>query len=340
MRFSTAATGALALVGSALAAPAAELETRAPAINDIVILNFALTLEHLENVFYHGALKKFSVHDFIAAGYTADYYNNLKYVSFDEQTHVVALTAAIKAAGGVPVKACKYSFPYTDVPSFIALSQALESGGVSAYSGAAALIKSPYYLTVAASILAVEALHTSYQRTALGEVPMANPFETPLGANAVFTIASQFIVSCPPSNPTLPFTAFPYLTADGTPAYCEEPDCSSPSVYVKRGAPSYAAMPPSAGDTVSFTAVSKIPAGSYLTFVNGLVVTSVSATIKGKSASGAIPSTITGGQTYVFVTSKDVEGDFSTVFDQFVLFGPAIIEVNPAPAAIDYTISK
>jgi hypothetical protein len=40
------------------------------------------------------------------------------------------------------------------------------------------LISSSYYLTVAATILGVENLHTSYQRAALGEVPFANPFET------------------------------------------------------------------------------------------------------------------------------------------------------------------
>jgi hypothetical protein len=50
--------------------------------------------------------------------------------------------------------------------------------GTSAYLGAAGLITSKYYLTVAGAILAVEALHTSMQRLAIGEVPMANPFET------------------------------------------------------------------------------------------------------------------------------------------------------------------
>ena len=119
------------------------------------------------------------------------------YIGFDENTHVLALEAALRSLGVAPVKACTYSFPYTDVISFIQLSQTLESIGVSAYSGAAALITSSYYTTVAASILAVEALHTSYQRAALGEVPMANPFETPLDGNSVYTLASQ--ITCSPT---------------------------------------------------------------------------------------------------------------------------------------------
>jgi hypothetical protein len=43
----------------------------------------------------------------------------------------------------------------------------------------------------------------------------------PLDANSVFTLASQFIVSCPPSNPPLPFTAFPSLKINAQPCFNE-----------------------------------------------------------------------------------------------------------------------
>jgi hypothetical protein len=67
MRFSTFATAAAAMAGSAFAAPVETLETR-QAITDVTILQFTLTLEHLENVFYKQALKKFSLADFVNAG--------------------------------------------------------------------------------------------------------------------------------------------------------------------------------------------------------------------------------------------------------------------------------
>lgn len=59
---------AAALAGSAIAAPVdAALEKRGPAL-DLIILQFALTLEHLENVFYKEGLKSLPKSDFLAAG--------------------------------------------------------------------------------------------------------------------------------------------------------------------------------------------------------------------------------------------------------------------------------
>ncbi len=90
----------------------------------------------------------------------------------------------------------------------------LEGVGTSAYLGAASLITDKTILTTAASILTVEALHTSQQRGELYEVPAANALGTPVSANAIFTLATSFIVECPATNVALPFTAFPALKVD------------------------------------------------------------------------------------------------------------------------------
>ena len=84
----------------------------------------------------------------------------------------------MKTAGVTPVEACKYTFPYTDVKSFITLSSVLEGVGTSAYLGGAPLITSKDYLAVAGSILVTEAIHTSLQRVAIGEIAAANPYGT------------------------------------------------------------------------------------------------------------------------------------------------------------------
>lgn len=313
---------------------------------DLTVLQFALTLEHLEDVFYQGALQNFTLQDFNNAGYSQDYYHNLKYIAYDEQTHVQVLETLIKAAGGTPNAPCTYDFPYTNVKSFITLSGILENVGTSAYLGAAPLITGADYLTDAGAILAVEALHTSYQRAAIGEVPNANPFQTPLDPTSAYTLASMFIVSCPKGNTKLPFTPFPYLTLNGTYGTCEQPNCGTPSQYIKRdGAYNWpsggwpnpgnnnAAAPVQQGATITLTSAAKIPAGSYVTFISGLTVTSVKGNVNGKSISVKIPTGLS-GQSYAFVTNQDVEGTFN---DKAVIAGPAVVEVDPPKPALNYT---
>ena len=64
--------------------------------------------------------------DFLAAGFSSEYYSNLKYIAHDEESHVELLTSALTAAGAKPVAACEYDFPYTDPKSFVTLASILE----------------------------------------------------------------------------------------------------------------------------------------------------------------------------------------------------------------------
>lgn len=327
---------------------------------DVTILQFALTLEHLEDVFYQTALSMLTEQHFLDAGFGADYFNNILLIASDETQHVQFLTDAITAAGAQPVAACTYNFAMTDVQTFITLSNVLEGVGTSAYLGGAPLITSKDILTAAGSILVTEALHTSLQRTAIKAAAGPNPFGTPLDPNAVFTLAASFIVECPATNEALPFTAFPALAVTDPACSCEGPDCS-PSVFQKRQAPVDAASsctevfgkviksqaectqastqavasaanatslgaticrPPAAGATVAFTAASVVPAGVFVTFISGLTVVSVIAQISDTMLTAAIPAGVS-GQVYCMVTSADAQGVFDA---SAVLFGPAVLE--------------
>jgi hypothetical protein len=220
-----------------------------------------------------------SVDEFTAAGFTSMFYDELKYIAHDEEGHVLYLEAGLTAAGATPVEACTYSFPMTTPEEFVALASVIEGVGVSAYLGAASDITSKAYLTAAGAILVTEALHQSAARGAVGEIPMANVVGTPMGLNAVYTIASGFIVSCPSTNMALPVMAYPTLTL-------------------------VSGEPTAPNATIDLTPKT-MPSGTvYATFVSGLDILPVSTTMMNGMVQAVVPVGVS-GQSYVFLTSDN-----------------------------------
>ncbi|KAF2472050.1 uncharacterized protein BDR25DRAFT_342080 [Lindgomyces ingoldianus] len=187
---------------SSSAAPAASAPpAAAPApgggLTDIDILQFALTAEHLESAFYQQGFAKFPMSDFQALGLSDTNIKSLQQVAQTEATHVSTLLSVISGAGTQPVQPCQYNFAFTDAKAMVATARVLEAVGVSAYLGAAPLINSSDILSAAASIATVESRHQSFIRVASGAEPVPAAFDTALGPRAVFTLAAQFIQSCP-----------------------------------------------------------------------------------------------------------------------------------------------
>lgn len=197
------------LAATVLGAPVEKRAVTAPPGGDIDILNYALALEFLERKFYEQGVNMFTKEQFCAEGFDDVFYDNLLQIYEDEKTHVDFLSGALgKKAIGEPT----FKFPITDIHSFIGLSSVLEGVGVSAYLGAAPAILEKDYLTAAGSILTVEARHASYIRAWNGQKPFAQPFDTPLGFNQVFSLAAQFVTAFADGT-DLPFKPFPALTA-------------------------------------------------------------------------------------------------------------------------------
>ncbi|OBT71249.1 hypothetical protein VF21_09482 [Pseudogymnoascus sp. 05NY08] len=272
--------------------------------SDADILQYALTLEHLEDNFYRQGLAKFNAAQFAAAGFDATFFANMQKVSSDETEHVKFLTTALTAAGAKPVEACTYNFPLTDVKTFIATASVLEGVGVSAYLGAAADIMSKSYLTAAGSILTVEARHSAYIRAGLKEAPFAMPFDTPLTLDEVYTLAAGFITSCPSTNAKLPVKAFPALQLD--------PNAGTVKAgsKVKLLTPGYTLKAAQGVATV------------YAAFISVTGPTFVEATPVSGGFEVTIPMGFS-GQSYAVLTScKD------TVSDDTTAAGPAIIEIS------------
>ncbi|WWC66440.1 uncharacterized protein I206_100342 [Kwoniella pini CBS 10737] len=186
------------------------------AITDTDILQYALTLEHLENAFYHQYLGQFDQAAFKKAGYPDWVRNRIENIAEHEAQHVALLSGALGSAATQP---CTYSFGVTDPTSFIATATLIENVGVSAYLGAASSIMEKAYVTVAGSILTTESRHQAWLYSSVDKGPAwSGPEDTPLDFDEVYSIASAFITSCPSTNPTLPVKAFPTLAIaqDGT----------------------------------------------------------------------------------------------------------------------------
>jgi rubrerythrin len=162
--------------------------------SDLDVLNYALTLEHLEYAFYRDGVGLFSFGE-DGRGLSID--TNLAAIRDHEGAHVETLASVITSLGGTPVEEATYDFgdAYTDPQAFLTTAAALENTGVSAYDGAAQFLTDPELLTAAGSIVAVEARHASYLNLLTGELPFPAAFETPLTMDEVLEIAGPFIVS-------------------------------------------------------------------------------------------------------------------------------------------------
>ena len=152
---------------------------------DVGILNFALTLEYLEAAFYEEAKSRAK-----AKGELKSLVNLL---AEDEQQHVEALAATVKKLGGKPVMEPKFNFDYSDTAGFLKLAQTFEDTGVSAYNGAAPMIKSKEVLAAAGGIVQVEARHAAAIRLQNKEEPAPAAFDEPLDEKQVLKAVEPFI---------------------------------------------------------------------------------------------------------------------------------------------------
>jgi glutamine cyclotransferase len=174
-----AAYGASAVapfVGSALAASP-----------DVDILNFALTLEYLETAFYEKGK---------TVGLSGQAKSLAKSFGDEEAAHVAALTKAISASGGKPVKKPMFVFPVKDQKSFLKLAYVLENTGVGAYNGAGPSLQSKALLAAAGSIVQIEARHAASIAVLTGmSITPNGAFDKPLTKKQVLAAAGPLIKS-------------------------------------------------------------------------------------------------------------------------------------------------
>ncbi|PWN99963.1 hypothetical protein FA09DRAFT_282434, partial [Tilletiopsis washingtonensis] len=259
---------------------------------DTVILNYALTLEHLENAFYKQLP---SAAAFKKAGYKSAVHKRFQQISAHEASHVKFLTTAL---GDKAVAACEYNFGDISKPAtFVATSILLEGVGVSAYLGAAANITNPAYLTAAGSILTTESRHSTWvQNYAAQKDPFGAAYDAPLNFNQTYSLAAPLIKKCPDSNAALPVVAFP--------------------------AASISPAAPKMGQQVTITSEKLSEAGSV-----GFITGGATAIVPINNGKVTLPSAVQGGRTYGVL----LKGTPSAITDDSTVAGPFAFDIFYTP---------
>ena len=160
--------------------------------DDIAVLNYALTLEHLEYSFYRDGIDQFT---FGNDPFGMSIATNLAAIRDHEGAHVDTLTRSSPISAASRSRKRRTTSATPTPAAFLATAAALENTGVSAYDGAAPSIENPDLLTAAGRIVAVEARHAAYFNLVLGELPFPAPFETAMTPAEILEIAGPFIVS-------------------------------------------------------------------------------------------------------------------------------------------------
>ncbi len=131
---------------------------------DLEIVQYALTLEHLETDFYNAVIDSGVVKDMALA-------ETAKMIRDNEQEHVDALTGTVKQLGGKPQR------PKTNFDSVLEggekmvleTAATVENLGAAAYLGQAGRIKSKEILAAALAIHSVEARHAAALNSVVGK---------------------------------------------------------------------------------------------------------------------------------------------------------------------------
>ena len=138
-------------------------EPKAASGRDLEIVQYALTLEHLETDFYNAVIDAGVIKD-KALGETA------KMIRDNEQEHVDALTATVEKLGGKPMRP-KTTFDAVlegGPDKVLQTAAAVENLGAAAYLGQAGRIQSKEILAAALAIHSVDGRHAAALNTVVG----------------------------------------------------------------------------------------------------------------------------------------------------------------------------
>lgn len=160
----------------------------------VEVLQFALTLEHIEDAFYRTGLGQDGL-------IPEQYLGVFRHIGLHESQHV-ALLESVLGANAVPrpeldlTAGGQYPDVLENFDTFLTLSQTFEDLGVAAYKGQAAnLIESDDILNTALRIHSVEARHAAEVRRIGGRPAWDDAFGEALSKEEVLNAAGPFLVN-------------------------------------------------------------------------------------------------------------------------------------------------
>jgi rubrerythrin len=170
----------------------AEKKSSGSAKGDLAIVNYALTLEYLEEAFYAQAIASGEIKDKKVAELA-------KLIHSDEQEHVAALTATVKKLGGTPAAKPKTAFESVisgGATKILTTAATVENLGAAAYLGQAGNIKNKEVLAAALSIHSNEGRHAAVLNQATGKsIVPDGAFAKPASMDEVLKAVKPFIAS-------------------------------------------------------------------------------------------------------------------------------------------------
>jgi hypothetical protein len=163
-------------------------ETASFGDGDVGILNYVLTLEHVEAGLYAEILRSG-----LLGGAQLE---TLREFGREEREHVAALTDAVERLGGDPAEEPKTRFPLQGAQSALELAGRTEDLSAAAYLGQLPRVENAAALATMLSIHTVEGAHSTALNAMLGK-PIASDgaFAKPATANAVLKAIEPFMAA-------------------------------------------------------------------------------------------------------------------------------------------------
>ena len=167
-----------------------ETEKEMSARGDLAIVQYALTLEHLETDFYNAVIDAGVITDKALA-------ETAMMIRDNEQAHVDALTATVKKLGGTPEKPMtNFDAVLEGGPDMVLETAAtVENLGAAAYLGQAGRIQSKEILAAALAIHSVEGRHAAALNQVVGKTIVPDgAFAKPASMEEVLPKVKPFLV--------------------------------------------------------------------------------------------------------------------------------------------------